>query len=686
MVTLNTLRNKGGALLAFVIGLALVAFILGDVLSSGSSILSGSKMNVGQIDGETVTYLEYDRVVNQLMEVQRITTGRDGSSEEETEMIREQAWNQMIREKAFNPQIAKLGLSVSDQEMIDMVNGPNISPLIAEMFKNPQTGFFDPEYMRYIRQQAAYDETGRLMLFWNYVESETADQSLLFKYKALVDKAAYVTSLEARTIADLQSRTYSARYVVQKYADLADSSVNITDSELRGFFNNHKEMFRQDVSRDIEYVSFEALPSEEDYAEAEQKINSLAEELRNTSNVQQFISMNSQSAFDTRYYNEEQLVGELGNFALTASAGEIYGPVLSGDQWTIARVADVQSLPDSIRLSNITLPLGQQALADSLMGVLRAGGDFAELARNHSEDVQSAIIGGDIGSLDPQNLVPALASELKGAKTGEVKMVVMPDGIYILKVTESVRESDKIQLGILTYNVEPSSNTRNQAFANASRFATAVSTSGFDNAVAENSLSKRVATLGPNDRTVGGILQSRELVRWAFNGKKGDNSGVMEFGNYFVIAKVNDIRKAGTATFDQAKETVRTILLNRKKGELLADRMQGGSVESLASSLGTSVLQNDDINFEGFMAPEVGLDPSFPGGVAALSQSGQASKPIVGRIGVYVAQADDIRTEEGNPELQKARLTAEGQQVAFPVAYQSFLELLNIEDVRYRFY
>ncbi|MDE5944003.1 MAG: SurA N-terminal domain-containing protein [Rikenella sp.] len=690
MVTLNTLRNKGGVLLAIVIGLALLAFVLGDMITSGNTLMNSSKMNVGTIDGEKVSTQEYAQAIDELTEVQRITTGREGTTEEQSEMIRMQAWDLMIRNKALKPALTEVGLTVSEDEMVDLISGAEPSPIIVQMFGDPQTGRFEPAMLRQFVAGVEQDQTGRMQMFWNYLQGEVGDQSLFYKFQNLIGKAAYVTAFEAEQMAAIEGKTYAVNYLVSRYDAVADSTVRVSEADLRKYYDSHKGMFRQDELRDIEYVTFEALPSAEDYAAAEKTVRQLAADLAATKNVQQFVSMNSQSTSDARYYKPGEITGELGAFAFgRPGMDSVYGPVLNGDQWTMARISDVRVMPDSVRLSNIVVPGDRKALADSLADALQCGGDFAAAAREFSADMESGALGGDLGMMDPQTLAPQFADAIKGATAGSVKTVTTPDAIFILKVTATKGESEKVQLGVINYTVEASELTRNQVYGEANKFATAAlaSAGGFERAVNEGALAKRVATVQPNDRTVGGMQQSRELARWAFNGELGDVSEVNEFGNNFVVAMITGVREQGIAPFEQVKGDLRTLVVREKKGEMLAQRMTGAaSVAALAETLGTEVLSSDDVNFQGFMAPEVGFDPAFTGGVSGIGKTGVVSRPIVGRIGVYAAEVTELRDEPVDVAVEKARLTAEAQQSTFMSVYQAFLEMSDIRDTRYRFY
>ncbi len=687
MATLNSLRNKSGILLAVIIGIALIAFLLGDLISSGNTLIGSSKMNVGKINGEKISTQEYGELINSLTEVQRITTGQQGVNEEQTEMLKTQAWDITLRERAFVPAASEIGLNVAEDEMVELISGNQgrISPLIAQMFANQQTGMYDPAYLQAFVAQVGQDQTGSMQLFWNYLQDEVEAQQLRAKFADLMQKACYVTKFEAEQSAGLAAKTANLRYVVDRYTSIPDSTVAVTDREIRAYYDKHQEVFRQEDVREIAYVSFEALPSPNDYAEAEKKIHQIATELATATDVQQFVSLNSQIPFDARYHNPSDFSGELATFVATATPDQIYGPVLNGDQWTTARIADVAVLPDSVELRHIALAGTKTQLADSLMKVIQKGGDFVALAASFSEDPQTAQDGGKIGLLDPQTLTPQFAEALQGAKVGETKLVNTGNALHLVQVMRTIGESKKIQIGLITHNIEANEITRADAYAKAGKFATEAK-GDFEASVTKDALARRVATFRSDESSVGGLPQSRELVRWAFNGKQGDVSEVMEFGNHFVIAKVADVRAKGVATFEQAKAFAKEQVVLQKKGELLAAKQQGAaSLDELAAKLNLQVIEAPEITFQSFMAPEVGFDPAFVGGALA-AKTGTLSKPIVGRIGVYGVQPVSESIAAVDPLVEKARLMAEAQQSAFAAAYQAVIEMTDVQDTRYRFY
>jgi len=689
MPSLQTLRNKGGIIVAIVIGIALIAFVLGDLLTSGSTLFGNSQNNVGEINGTTIGAQQYANQVDYVTKIRKISSGSEATSDEQNQEIRNQAWELLVRDYAFKPSVEKLGITTSDLEMEDLVKGANISPVLTSIFANPQTGMFDAEYFRVFISNIAADKTGNLQMFWNYIQKEVADQSVMWKFKALVDKAGYVTNFEAQQMAALQSSSYTVRFVTDKYESIADSTVKVSESEARQYYNKNEKMFRQSSTRETEYIAFDAIPSQEDYVAAEKYFAELSEEFKASHNLIQFASLNSQGPTDARYYREGALAGKLGEFAFNSTQADIYGPTLENDRWTMSRISDIRTIPDSINFSIIFVAPTANALADSLVAELnKRGADFAAAAVKHSIDPQSGANGGVIGTFDPQTFSEILSAPMMSAAKGEVIKVDTPDGINIIKVNNRIGDSRKVQVATVTYSVEPSEQTRNLAYNNANAFATAAgkSISGFNAAAKEKGLMPINAYIGPNDLSVRGLTQSREMVRWAFNGKKGEVSKVMEFGNSFVVAALKEISEEGIAPFDQVKFSISEIIRRDKKAEILAAKMKDAtSVDGLASQLSLTAIDGENISFNTFMVPELGRDAAFAGAVTGMDAT-KISKPAKGNLGVYAIQITNTEASPMPAELVKVQMQAEAENMAFRNAYSSFLEMSNIKDLRYRFY
>lgn len=687
MASLQTLRNRGGVIVAVVIGIALLAFVLGDLLTSGSTIFGSSQMNVGLINGQKITAQQYNAEVNYLTEIQQISSGEQSSSEEQNEMIKNQAWESMITKYAFDPAMEQIGLRITTEELTSLLAGENVSPVVAQLFANPQTGGFDKNMLIQFVNNMEQDQTGRLAIFWKYLQSEVANQALLTKFNNIVTKGAYVTSFEAETLAAINSNNYAVRFVANRYESIPDSTVKVTKEQAKEFYQMNKSMFfRANTTRSIDYVSFDAVPTEKDYAQAAKYIEQLSADFTTTPNIEQFATLNSQSPFDARYYSEGVLSGDLGQFAFTATTDQVFGPILEGDQYTLARISAIKVLPDSVNFSHIVVEPAQIQKADSIATVLRTGGDFAQLAAQYSLDTQSATKGGLIGSVDPQTMSAAFSEPLLKAKVGEIVVVNSGSAIHVVKVNKVIGEGKKVQLATIKYTVEPSEQTRNESFAAANKFAaSATSADKFTAAVTEGSLVKRVASVGSNDRQVNGIKNSRSLAQWAYTGKKGDVSQVYEFGDSFIVANITAVSEKGEIPFDEVADRAENLMRRQIKGQILADKMsKATSIDQLASELNLTPIVDSAVNFQSFMAPEIGYDPAFAGGVTGVK--GNLSKPIVGRIGVYVAEITAKMPQVVDPLMEQNRLQAEAEQNAFTSAYQELMELSEIKDERYKFY
>lgn len=687
MASLQTLRNKGGIIVAVVIGLALLAFVLGDMLTSGSTLFGNSANTVGTIDETKISPMEYSDQINSLTEVQKISSGSETLSEEQSQAIQNQAWEQLVRKYATEPALARIGLTVSQEELKELLMGQYVSPMVQQIFGNPQTGQFDPAAFAQFLENVDQDPSGRMQIFLNYLQDEVASQAIIMKYKSLIDNSVYVTSNQTDFMASIDGNSYAVNFVAQNLSSIADSTVVVSTSEAKAYYENNRAMFDRQTSRTISYVVFEALPSQADYADADKYINELASEFVTSQNVQQFVSLNSQSPFDSRYYKEGELTDSLAGFAFKSTTDQIYGPVLLGDEYTLARISDVRILPDTMNLSHIVLAPTDKVKADSLAVALKTAKaeEWAAAAATYSLDTQTAPQGGLIGAVDPQTLGVQFAEPLYKTPTGSLTVISVGNAIHIMRVNSRIGESRKVQLGVIRYKIEPSKDTRNATFAKANEFEKGAAEKGFDATVSQNTLAARSATITVQDRQIQGLPSSRELARWAYNAQLGDKSSIMEFGDNFVVASLATITDQGIAPFDAVKNEVTAMVVAQKKGEMLASKVNGAtSVEELASKLGLTVIQGTDINFNTFIVPEVGYDPAFAGGVCGV-QKGKI-KPIIGSQAVYAVQIVSDSLSPIDPKMERQKLSAEREQSAFMSVYQTLIDRSEIVDQRYKFY
>lgn len=688
MATLNTLRTKGGVIVSVVIGIALLAFLLGD-LSSADGMLSSRKMRVGEINGTHIGYLEYTNLVDQLTSVQQAMTGKDALSNEEQEQVKEMAWDQLINQYALTPGFDDLGMVVSEAEQVDMVDGVYLSPVINSVFTNPNTGMFDPALLRNFVANISQDASGRSSMIWTYLKSQMNRQRLMSKYVDLIGKGIFVTDLEVQQAVANANTNSAISYIQRDYSLVADSLVKVSEAEVRDYYNKHQRLFRQTATRDIEYVMFDVLPSEQDYADAAKYVDQMASEFEASENPLQYAMLNSQVQPAQAYLGENQLPANLVGFAFGPNAGKLYGPVLESDTYTIARVADSKLMPDSIGARHILISADSTVLADSLEKAIKGGADFAVLAQQYSIDPQAAQRGGDLGVFAPEQMIPEFSEAALSVDKGGFFRVKTPYGIHLGQLTYKSAPVKKVQLATITYKIEPSEMTQQTIYGNVSKFISEASGSyeNFKKATTDNALAKRVARIRNTDRDLNGMSNSREVVRWAFGAEKGDVSPIVEVDGNYVVAALDAATEDGYTPIDQVSQQIAEVIRHDKKGQMLSDSLSGGtSLAEMASRTGAEIKQASGIEFNGFYIEGVGVEPALIGAVTAV-EPGKLSKPVIGGQGVFLF---DVTSRENvpstTPESEKVRLQASSSVYMGERVSQALLEDSKIVDKRVKFF
>ncbi len=663
MATLNTLRTRGGWIVTGVIFLALLAFLIGD-LAGGNSIFSAGGEKVGTVDGKKVTYLEYARQIEELNQIQTVMSGGQSIPAEMQEQLRGYAWETIKNDILLFPGLEKLGITVSDEEMYDRIYGNNISPLLtgSGLFNNAE-GQFDRTLLQNFVSTYSLDPTGQMALLWQYIQDQVRQGALLEKYQALLNGIAYATDAEAARGAERANTSYSARYVVQEYGSVADSTLNITSSQVRSYYNAHKENYRRTASRSVEYVLFEVAPSTADYVAAKAAVDEMAAEFATAENVQQYATLNSQEPFDAIYYTREQLPAAEAEWAFDPGREPVYGPVQEGNLYTTVRVADTRSFPDTIAFRQMQFIAGSEALADSVFNVLLAGGDFVALAEAHSLIPVSQA---DAGRVSTQGIPMTIGEKIYDNRDRYIK-ISDPSlgGTVLLEVYYRGPATPKVQLGRLVYHIEPSSLTQQAAYAKASAFYTATAglTDNFNRIAADSAYAKRTARIDGVQRAVSGLENPQELTRWAFNAKTGAISPIMEIDNNYLIATLTAANEDGYTPVEEVASLIVGELNREKIYEKLAAKMAGAaSLEALSDELVTPVSTMESINYNTvFIQGLATMDPPLVGAVAGGVPQGQLSKPIKGATGVYVVEITAVDQAESptSPEMERARLEAE---------------------------
>lgn len=699
MAVLEKIRSRMGLLASLIIGFALLAFVLSDFLTGGRSILGNNQFQIAEINGKKVQFQEFDLLVNQLSEVYKFNSGQANLNEDLINNIREQSWQQLVDQYVLGDEYQKIGLSVSPKEVLDMVQGSEPHPYIRQLFTDPKTQIFNrAAVLQFIKSLEKETDPARKN-YWLYIENQIIRERYMTKYMNLINKGLYVTSRQVQKEMDDNSRKVSFNYLAVNYSTIPDSLISVKLSEVKKYLKEHAKEFEQEASRDIEYVTFDIVPSAEDFAEVKSWMEKNKDEFFTTDDIKQFVNMNSDVSFSERYLKEDELLDSIKPL-YNSKVGDHVGPFFANGIFYMARLIDSKMLPDSVRARHILIrPENNtkeaydkaKAKADSLLALLKKGANFADLARNNSAD-GSAQEGGDLGWFKDGQMVKPFNDACFNGKKGQPQVVETQFGFHVVEVTDRGKEVKKVQVAVLQRKVEASTATQQAIYQKASAFAGNNNTGEkFVETLKKEGITPLRATyLTENMREVPGLPNSRELVRWAFTAKPNSISGVMELGDRFVVARLAQVREKGLPDAEQVKDQIAILIRKDKKAQQIMQRLQQEmnatpSLDLLAQKESVKVDTVYDITFASYALPTVGFEPAVIA-AATVSPVQKLAGPVKGNTGVFVLQVFAENTQEVSREIVNSRLTNSYLNRANYEPINVLKKLANIKDMRAKFY
>ncbi len=705
MSALQFLREKAGVLVAGVIGVSLLLFVVSDFFGNGRGqrIQARKYYEIGEIGGETVSYQDFDSRIQNLIEIYKLS-GNSNIDEATTETLREQTWQQMVREKILDSQYKKLGIGVSSEEVEELVLGNNPHPIVQQLFTDQQTGIFNKSFLVEFLKQTEIDETAKK--YWLFFENEIINDKMNNKYNNLVSKGLYVTSKQASFDTILASNTVDFSFIIKNYASLPDSAVTISAGDIQAYYTKHKQSFKRSALRDIEYVTFDVVPSEDDIKQTEEWINNVKEEFATAENPVEFINLTADSRY-VGFFSTIDLVPEnLQDFVRTEDLKTVFGPYVEDESYKVARLLAVANRPDSVHVRHILLsPNETRSLADvkqeadSLIKLIKSGTSFEELALANSDDQGSAQIGGDLGWFPEGRMVVPFNNACFSGKKGDIKTVETTFGIHIIEILEQSKDSRKYNIGYIDRKIIPGSVTNQKAYSEASQFAGTNDTyEKFTKAIAEQGLNKRVANdIAPQQKTLPGLDNPRSLIISLFQAEKGkivlDNSqqAVFEINDKYVVAYCTKVQEDGIAPVADVENDIRFILMKDKKADIISSEFiknggDGKTIDDIARSMVLTVQEATQINFRSYTVPGAGTEPALIA-AASVAQEGAVAGPVKGSNGVFMLTVNSItKAESEDLKLLQERLTVSYQMRGNYEAYEALRKGADIVDKRYKFY
>ncbi|KAF0204474.1 MAG: peptidyl-prolyl cis-trans isomerase [Bacteroidetes bacterium] len=706
MALIGDIRKRSGLLVA-IIGIALAAFILGDLLANRSPRQGVN--TIGNINGEPILATTFNQKVDENIEAQKMNTGKENLSAEEQFQIRQSTWEQLVNESILFDEVSKLGLTVSKQELDDQIRGKNPHSYIQQSFRDPETGAFDPaNVLSFLQNLDNVDP--QMKQRYLTIEKAIKDDRLNTKYNNLVSKGFYVPAAFAKRDYEARTAKISARYYGAAYTSIADSVVKITDADYEKFYNENKHKYQQEASRDIEYVTFDIVASPEDRERISRDVQKLYTEFATTENIVSFVNTTSDVRYDSTWMKKGSIPYQLDSIMFNSAPGATFGPYIENNMYTMARLVDVQTRPDSLKASHILVTyagtnvnpavtitkIQASAKADSILNVVKSNAaKFDELASSMNDDQTAAKTNGDLNWFVDGAMVPAFNSAVLNGKIGDIVKVETQFGYHIIKITGKTTPVKKVRIAMVKIGIEPSSRTIQDVYTLASQFAIeSKDAEGFEKKIEEKGYTKRLAErINIEQNNLPGIPQGREVIRWSFdeNNDIGAISPVFDIEGRYMVALLKEKREKGLPTMDQLKEFIEPLVKRDKKAETLIAEINK-NITSLSDldmgyrSLGMKA-DTSDISFAASNLPGYGKEDQVIG-ILFTMKEGELSKPIKGNQAVFVIVADKI-----TPAPLKDDLTTEKRMIsnAFRTrAQRETTEALKrkaeIEDNRLMFY
>lgn len=713
MAALGKIRKRGMILIS-IIGLGLFAFIAEEGFRSCEASRNDQRQQVGRVLGEKVNVQDFQKLIDEYTEVIKMQQGVDNLNEMQMNQVKDMVWQTYIQTKVVEDEAKKIGLTVTDAELQNILAEGTNPMLMQTPFVNRQTGRFDVNSLKkfiadYKTQQTANPQMAAqyqtLYKYWTFIERTLRQQILAQKYQSLLAGCILSNPVEAKLSYKEENEESSIQLATFAYSTIDDSKIKVQDADLKAKYDELKERFKQNVeSRDIKYVTVRVEPSPADRAELQQTFKKYTTDLAAASEPANIVRKSTSlvnylgiPVAKTAYPND--IADKLDSMAV----GQTYGPFETkmDNSMNVVKLISKQLLPDSVQYRQIQVmgktPAEAQKRADSIYTALNAGAAFETIAKKYGQSGEKVWM----TTAQYQN-APSLDADTKtyigtlnNSGVNELKNIKIGQGNLIVQVVDRRAMINKYTAAVIKKTIDFSKDTYSKAY---NKFSSFVSANQTPESIQKNAKSSGYTVQDAKDittstHTLVGINATREAMKWLFDAKEGEISPMYECGNndQLLLVVLDKIHPKGYRSYDdpQVKEFLKAEVLRDKKAEQLMAKAKDVKNIAAAQAKGAKV---DAVNQITFAAPvfvmSVGAsEPALSGAVAATAKGKFSSKPVKGNAGVYVFEVTgrtmrpgkfDAKTEE-----QKTR------QKALQYAGNFMNELIlkaNIEDNRYLFF
>ena len=668
MTTLQRIRNHG-VILLIVVGVAMLAFILGDFLNSGSSFFNKNRENVGVIAGHKVHYSEYETAKDQLTEVYKIESGSNDINEDLSIQIRNQVWQMLLMDYTLREQADEIGMTVTPEELSELCIGANPHQLIRQRraFYDETGNFNRFALINFLNSLAQAPETQeqaanmqQAKSYWMYWENAVRLTHLQEKYVGLLSKLITANPLDAKYAFEAAQTSVNVEFVERPYFAVADSLVKVTNADIKKLYDANKEQYKRTPNRSLVYVSFPIVPSEADFAEVEKLMKSLESDFQTKDDVTAIVNGNSDILYDGRDFSETTIPAEYKDFAFGKGVkkGQFTELTFANDTYSMARIMDCG-----------------YTKSDSVQLVLVANGEG-------TEDVE-------LGWFTATDLQKNIADPAFAGKKGSQFTVSTGMGEQTFKIADKSQPTPKVKLAILSRKVTPSSKTYGVLYNEAKQFVVNNGTEELlRQAAQEQGLTVTPAYgLNVNADKVNDLKNSRGIVRWAFEAKDGQLSDVFECGEQFVVAALTEVNDGDYRTIDEVRMELTLQATTDKKAEYLMNQLKGVSTLEEAAELFDAEIQTaENVTLASTRLGAAGIEPAVIGAALAL-ENNATSAPVKGNAGVYMVRIGEKVVAAGELNAEQ-EINSLNMRTSYSVPYQAMAlieENAKVEDNRARF-
>ena len=697
MAIISTLRDKGGKFLLIVVGTTIALFVIQDILGPNSSIIGQNRNIVGSINGEEIDLVRFNAVYEELTYNFSLNNGRSPTQQEISE-LRDQAWERLINDISYVEEFNKIGLTVTDKESVDMVQGNNIHPMIIQAFSDPSTGSFNKDnvigYLQNLSNQPANQQQA-----WFSFESNLKPMRLRTKYDNLIAQSTYYNSLDAEAEYFNTSSQIDLAYFYIPFFAVSDTLFDVSTNEMRSYLNKNKSDYNQDETRSIDYAFFSVQPSAEDSTFFENEINDIRSNLMSSNIIDDstYAVINSDSFNPYIKYNPDELPTDL----VGKDVGFITEPTYENGSISIKKLSKIdQDAQEKARAKHILLRFDDsnkstvRTEANRILNLLRSGSDFEETARTYSQD-GSASNGGDLGWFtDGMMVKPFQDAVFSRRRSGLIPRIIETDfGFHIINVTYPKTRTSYFVANI-SKDILPSDNTRNNIYRSAELFKLDIKSTEdvFSDYLKENNIiGGNISDIDKNSTEVGTIPNARNVILWSYSDDRyvGEVSDVLETDEGYIVAQINEMKDEGTKKLDEVENSIKRRIIDEKKYEYLKEILVDySSLQDLKDNSGLGdIYRSSGISMTENSLSNVGFSPESIG-TAFSMQEGELTRPFKIDGGVIVLGLESKVLADTLSNYDDYRNTLiQTNRFNVPLKIDDAIKhFSDIEDDRYKFF